>query len=60
MPARVRLKVGELLDFSDYFGREREEGVLAQLTLECTREIAKLAGREFQPSMAGRDWKTWQ
>jgi 1-acyl-sn-glycerol-3-phosphate acyltransferase len=60
MPARVRLKVGELLDLSDYFGREREEGVLTQLTLDCAREIAKLAGREFQPRMAGRDWKTWQ
>jgi len=60
MPARVRLKVGELLDLSDYFGREREEGVLTQLTLDCVREIAKLAGREFQPRMAGRDWKTWQ
>ena len=61
MPARVRLKVGELLDLSEYFGREREEGVLAQLTLDCVREIAKLAGRnDFQPQMAGRDWKTWQ
>jgi 1-acyl-sn-glycerol-3-phosphate acyltransferase len=61
MPARVRLKVGKLLDLSEYFGREREEGVLTQLTLDCVREIAKLAGRDdFQPQMAGRDWKTWQ
>jgi 1-acyl-sn-glycerol-3-phosphate acyltransferase len=61
MPARVRLKVGKLLDLSDYYDREREEGVLAQLTLDCVREIAKLAERDdFQPRMAGRDWKTWQ
>jgi 1-acyl-sn-glycerol-3-phosphate acyltransferase len=61
MRARVRLKVGELLDLSDYYGREREEGVLAQLTLDCVREIARLAEHDdFQPRMAGRDWKTWQ
>lgn len=61
MRARVRLKVGKLLDLSEYYGREREEGVLAQLTLDCVREIAKLADRDdFQPRMAGRDWKTWR
>ena len=61
MRARVRLKVGELLDLSEYYGREREDGVLAQLTLDCVREIAKLAELdEFQPQMAGRDWKKWQ
>jgi len=61
MPARVRLKVGKLLDVSEYFGREREEGVLTQLTLDCAREIAKLAERDdFEPQVAGRDWKTWQ
>jgi 1-acyl-sn-glycerol-3-phosphate acyltransferase len=59
--ARVRLRVGKLLDLSDYFGREGEDGVLTQLTLDCVREIAKLAGRDdFQPRIAGRDWKTWQ
>jgi len=61
MPARVRLKVGKLIDLSDYFGREGEEGLLTQLTLDCVREIAKLAGRDdFQPQIAGRSWKTWQ
>ncbi len=61
MRARVRLKVGEPIDLSEYYGREREEGVLARLTLECVREVAKLAQRDdFQPRMAGRDWKTWQ
>ena len=61
MTARVRLKVGKLIDISDYFGREREDGVIDQLTLECVREIAKLAGQEgFEPQLAGRDWKTWK
>ncbi len=61
MPARVRVKVGELVDLSEYHGREGEEGVITQLTVDCVREIAKLAGRDdFQPRLAGRDWKTWQ
>ena len=61
MPARVRLKVGQLIDLSEFFGREREDGVLQRLTLKCVKEIAKLAGREdFEPQLAGRDWKTWQ
>ncbi|MEO8497622.1 MAG: hypothetical protein ABI614_21355, partial [Planctomycetota bacterium] len=61
MRARVRMKVGELIDISEYYGREREDGVLEKLTLSCVQEIAKLAGRDdFQPRLAGRDWKTWQ
>jgi 1-acyl-sn-glycerol-3-phosphate acyltransferase len=61
MRARVRLKVGQLIDISEYYGREREEGVLEQLTLDCVQEIARLADRDdFQPRLAGRDWKTWQ
>jgi 1-acyl-sn-glycerol-3-phosphate acyltransferase len=61
MPARVRLKVGPAIDLSEYFGKEREDGVLAQLAIECIREIAKLAGQnDFEPRLAGRNWKTWQ
>lgn len=61
MTARVRLKVGKLIDISDYFGRAREAGVIDQLTLECVREIAKLAGQEgFEPQLAGRNWATWK
>ncbi len=61
MRARVRLKVGSPIDLSEYFGREREDGVIQRLTLECVQEIANLAGRDdFQPQLAGRDWKTWQ
>ena len=61
MSARVRLRVGKLIDISDYYGREREDGVIEQLTLESVREIANLAGVEgFEPQLAGRDWKTWK
>ena len=45
----------------NYFGRESDKGLVQRLTLDCAREIAKLAGRDdFQPQLAGRDWKTWQ
>lgn len=61
MRARVRMKVGAAIDISEYYGREREEGVLQRLTIDCVKEIAKLAGRDdFEPRLAGRDWKTWQ
>lgn len=61
MRARVRMKVGQAIDISKYYGREREDGVLQQLTVQCVKEIAKLADRDdFQPRLAGRDWKTWQ
>ena len=61
MTAHVRLKVGNLLDLSDYYGREGEDGALTKLTLDCVREIAKLAERDdFEPRIAGKDWKTWQ
>lgn len=61
MTARIRLKVGKLIDISDYFGREREAGVIDQLMLECVQEIAKLAGQEgFEHQLAGRDWATWK
>ena len=59
MPAHVRVKFGPLIDLSQYFGREREDGVVEQLMLECVKQIAKLAGREdFEPQLAGRDWTT--
>lgn len=61
MRARVRLKVGDPVDISEFFGREREEGVVQQVTLKCVQEIARLAGeKEFKPHLAGRDWKTWE
>jgi len=58
MRARVKLHVGELIDISEYYGREQEEGVLTEITLRCLKAIAELAGRpDFEPKMAGRNWK---
>lgn len=61
MPARVRLKVGEPIDLSEYWDSQRDPELVARLTLECVREIAKLAGRDdFESKIAGKDWKTWR
>lgn len=61
IPARVRLKIGRLIDLSDYYGHEKDHELIAQLTLFCVRQIALLAGRDdFEPQLAGRDWKTWR
>ena len=57
MTARVRVRFGELLDLSAYYGREQEPGVLGDLCREAMSAIAKLAGRDdFQPRLAGRRW----
>jgi 1-acyl-sn-glycerol-3-phosphate acyltransferase len=59
--ARVRVRFGEPIDLSEYFGRERENGVVKELTRRCIGEIARLAGLEdYQPKIAGRDWKPSQ
>jgi 1-acyl-sn-glycerol-3-phosphate acyltransferase len=56
--ARVRVVCGELIDLSQYYGCEDEEGLLGELTIKVVHELAKLAGREdFQPQLAGRKWK---
>jgi len=58
-PGKATLVIGEPLDISEYYGREREEGVLPQVTLRILKAIALLAGNEeFQPRLAGRRWKT--
>ena len=58
MRARVKLHVGTPIDISEYYGREQEDGVLAEITLRCLKAVAVLAGRpEFEPKMAGRNWK---
>lgn len=57
MRARARLVIGEPIDLSPYYGKEREEGVVTKLTADCVKEIARLAGQdEFEPELAGRDW----
>jgi 1-acyl-sn-glycerol-3-phosphate acyltransferase len=58
MRARVRIKIGPSLDLSSYFGREKAEGVMEEITRRVLQEIAKLAGQpEFQPELAGRRWR---
>jgi len=57
IPARVKVKFGRLIDLSDFFGRERKDGVLEYLTRFCVREIANTAGVDFEPQLAGRRWK---
>ncbi len=58
MPAKVRVKIGPPIDLSAYFSREKDEGVLQEITKLVMLEIAKLAGHpEFQPELAGRRWK---
>ena len=57
-PSKTRIVVGPLLDISEYYGREKEDGVLEQLTLRVLKEIAILAGRpDFEPKLAGKNWK---
>jgi 1-acyl-sn-glycerol-3-phosphate acyltransferase len=57
-PSKTRIVVGPLMDISDYYGREKEDGVLAELTLKVLKEIARLAGRpDFEPKLAGKNWK---
>ncbi len=59
MRAHVRVKIGEQLDLSPYYGREKEEGVTQEITKRLLLEIARLAGHpEFEPQIAGRRWKT--
>ena len=58
MTAKAKVLIGEPIDLSEYFGREREDGVLEEITVRCMREIARLAGvDDFEPEMAGRFWK---
>ena len=60
-PARVRVRIGNPIDVSEYVDRQDEDGVLEEMTLRLMREIARLAGVEdFEPKIAGRRWKTEQ
>ena len=57
VPAKAKLIVGEPIDISAYYGRDKERSVLEELTLRFLTEIAKLAGRrEFRPQLAGKKW----
>lgn len=57
-PERRRLTVGKPLDFSEYFDQHADKEVQRKLTLEVLQAIAALAGQpDYQPQLAGRDWK---
>jgi 1-acyl-sn-glycerol-3-phosphate acyltransferase len=59
MRAHVRVKIGQPIDLSAYYGRDREEGVMQEITKRVLWELAQLAGHpEFEPQIAGRRWKT--
>jgi 1-acyl-sn-glycerol-3-phosphate acyltransferase len=59
LPAKARLKIGKPLDISEFYGRENDKEVLAELTRRFMIEIARLAGVEnYEPELAGRRWRT--
>ena len=56
--AQVRVKIGQPLDLSPYYGQDGDKEVLENLTLQFLREIAQLAGQKDYPvEIAGRTWK---
>jgi len=58
MTAKARLRVGQPMDISDYYGREGQREVLDELTRRFMREIARLAGvPDYEPELAGKRWK---
>ena len=58
MTGKTRVVVGDLIDISEYYGRENEKEVLEELTKKFLIEMARLAGVEnFQPQLAGRFYK---
>jgi 1-acyl-sn-glycerol-3-phosphate acyltransferase len=58
MSARVKVTVGDSIDLSEFYDREREPGVTEELTKRFLKEIARLAGvDDFEPQVAGRHWK---
>jgi 1-acyl-sn-glycerol-3-phosphate acyltransferase len=53
--ARTRLRVGQPLDLSEYYGREGDRELLKELTSRFMREIARLAGaNDYEPELAVR------
>lgn len=57
MAARVTIRVGEPIDLSEAYGRERDGKVVRELLVRCVRAMAALAGHpDYEPTVAGRDW----
>jgi 1-acyl-sn-glycerol-3-phosphate acyltransferase len=58
MTANAVVRFGPMVDLSDLYGREGEEGVLQTAILRCAKAIAVLAGQpDYEPRLAGRTWK---
>jgi 1-acyl-sn-glycerol-3-phosphate acyltransferase len=57
MTARVRVTIGQPIDLSPWFDREKDREVLGELTKRFLKEIAQLAGNaSFEPQLAGKNW----
>ncbi len=55
MPAKVKVRFGQPMDLSEFYGREDEREVLQEVTRRFLAAIATLAGQpDFQPEVAGR------
>jgi 1-acyl-sn-glycerol-3-phosphate acyltransferase len=58
MRANVVVRVGPLLDVSEFYGREDEPQIVQQVMLRVLKAIAVLADQpDFEPQLAGRNWK---
>ena len=58
MRAKVRVRYGQPIDLSPYYGQEKDGALVRKLLLQCVSAIAELAGRDdFVPELAGRKWK---
>ena len=57
MKAKARVTIGEPIDLSPFFDRQKDRQVLGELTICFLREIARLADNpQFEPQLAGKDW----
>jgi 1-acyl-sn-glycerol-3-phosphate acyltransferase len=57
-PSHAVLTVGQPMDLTPFYGREKEREALEELTQLFLIEVAKLAGcAHFRPRLAGRHWK---
>jgi len=57
-PARVKLIIGQPIDLSEFYDREDDKVLQAELTRRFMHEIACLAGRpDYAPQLAGKRWK---
>lgn len=58
MRARVKVNIGELIDVSEFYGRENEPEIVQMLMLRVLRAICVLAEQpDFEIKLAGRNWK---